>query len=135
MIRRRPEPLDDGLPLSKLRSRPLCDLSTEIRSERHLDFIRGQRCCVPGCGVRPVHPHHRLTGRNMMGRTSDDTQAVPICVRHHDARSATGVHAYGSEAKWEEAFGVDLAKVARTLAAASVKAGRLKPEDLNKEAA
>ena len=134
MIRRRPEPLDDGLPFSKLRSRPVCDEPDEVRSPRHLAHVRSKPCCVPGCGRRPVQAHHRIAGRNRMGKRASDAEAVPLCIWHHDAKSPDGVHHWGDEAKWEERYGVRLGPVAYVLACESVKAGRLKPEDV-KEAA
>lgn len=125
MIRTRPKPQPDDMPISKMRSRAApsaveCDAAPE-----HLAFVARHRCCVPGCGAHPVHVHHRLSAKRGMGTKAIPAECVPLCPPHHLAHWSTGVHAWGNEAKWEAAFGVDLAKVARALAAESVRRGWL----------
>ncbi len=134
MIRTKPRPLDDGLPFSKQRSRPVETVDTRVRSPRHLDFVRQHRCC--SCGAYPVHAHHLTIGPEPKARglRASDMWCVPLCPREHDPNSRDSVHFAGDERAWWAARGIDPLAIARTLAAASVKAGRLKPEDV-KEAA
>lgn len=74
------------------------------RDSRHLAWIRAQPCCVPGCTLCPIHPHHVRTAANSgTGLKPSDRETVPLCYRHHHA-----LHQHGQDA-FRLAYGVDLA--------------------------
>lgn len=83
-----------------------------IRSQLHLDFIRGMRCVVPGCGRRFVQTHHLLqcNSPKARGEKAADENCVPLCVFHHFE-----LHHLGNESKWAERHGIDLVATARDL--------------------
>lgn len=83
-----------------------------IRSPLHLDFIRGLRCIVPGCGRRFVSAHHLLQSGSpkARGSKSPDASCVPLCVYHHHE-----LHQMGSERKFAERHGIDMIATAREL--------------------
>jgi hypothetical protein len=69
----------------------------------HLDWIRGQDCCVPGCKVRTIHAHHIRTSANSgTALTPPDQWAVPLCFFHHRR-----LHYVGRET-FERVYQVDL---------------------------
>ena len=80
------------------------------RSGPYLDFVRRQACCVPECrSGMEVEAHHPIGGRG--GKVlSSDFLAVPICTAHHTGAN-DALHRMGSERKWCEKHGVDLAYV------------------------
>jgi len=135
MIRRRPEPLDDGLPFSKQRSRPVETVDTRVRSPRHLDNVRRHRCCV--CGRHPTVAHHMLDGPEpkARGEKASDIYAVPLCIFCHDPNAQGGVHHDGNETRWTRERGVNFHAIAYRIACDSVRKGWLTPEQLPKEAA
>lgn len=109
--------------LPKQRSRSQArDMECDSAPE-HMAFVARHRCCV--CGAHPVHVHHRLRAKRGMGTKASPRECVPLCPRHHLAHWSTGVHAWGDEAKWEQHFRVDLARVARVIAVESVRLGHL----------
>lgn len=67
--------------LTKERSRSLVKKGP-VRSAKHLDRVRQERCLV--CGVYGVQAHHLRIGLRTMGVRKDDTRAVPLCPTHHD---------------------------------------------------
>ena len=80
------------------------------RSGPYLDFVRRQACCVPECrSGMEVEAHHPIGGRGGKVRSSDFL-AVPICTAHHTGAN-DALHRMGSERKWCEKHGVDLAYV------------------------
>ena len=85
---------------------------TRIRSPLHLDYIRGMRCVVPGCGRRFVQAHHLLQCNNpkARGEKAADENCVPLCVFHHFE-----LHQLGNESLWAERHGIDLVATARDL--------------------
>lgn len=114
--------------LAKNRSRSAVPKGERVRSAEHLAFVARHRCVA--CGSHPVHVHHlRLRGTGAAaGRRSNDTWAISVCHKCHQGQC--GIHHMGDEAAWWAARGIDPLRIARALAAESVKAGRLKPEDV-----
>jgi hypothetical protein len=76
------------------------------RDERHLAFIRSQRCCL--CGTdQGVQAAHLRTGSindgkpyGAMQMKSSDKWALPLCKRHHDMQHSM------NEAEFWSSFGV-----------------------------
>jgi hypothetical protein len=97
---------------------------TRLRCPAHLDWIRSQKCCVPGCSGRTymalssvlngVEAHHLLQGRGGKVRAGDD-QTVPLCGGptggHH--RGPDSPHGHGNEAAWAARHGIDLVALAK----------------------
>ena len=79
---------------------------SRVRSPAHLDWIREQRCCLPGCGAWPVEAHHlTCVGAKGRGIKAGDDSAVPLCAAHH--RGQDSPHHAGDEAAWWSRHGVD----------------------------
>lgn len=97
---------------------------TRHRCRPHLDFVKGRPCCVPTCRADRRDPHH-LTHiqAKARGETAGDQWAVALCRTHHNA-----LHAMGDEAKWWRVQLVNPVLIAGRLWAASIAAGRFKPE-------
>ena len=78
-----------------------------LRSTAHRDWVRGHRCCVPGCQLMPIEVAHvnRASTRGI-GQKSSDAQTVSLCREHH-AESHRG------ERTFERKHGVDLMALAR----------------------
>lgn len=87
-------------------------IAPRIRSKAHLDWIRKQRCCVPGCARRDVEAHHLLQCEDAKARglKASDAWTVPLCHTHHMA-----LHLYGFEQEWAQGLGVDLIATAAEL--------------------
>lgn len=59
---------------------PIQKAGKPARSPEYLAFVRGRRCCVPGC-EKPGEPHH--FGKRGMSQKCDDYRTVPLCPLHH----------------------------------------------------
>jgi hypothetical protein len=72
----------------------------------HLQWVRAQECCVPGCKVQTIHAHHIRTSANSgTALTPPDQWAVPLCFFHHRR-----LHYVGQET-FQKVYGVDLEAV------------------------
>lgn len=83
-------------------------------SKKHLAAIRKLVCCVPGCNVVGVDPHHLKSGTRSrgMGMRSPDKFAVPLCRSHHDEIERIGSR---KEPSWFAKFGIDAIQLAGDL--------------------
>lgn len=62
------------------------------QDRKHLAWVRGLECCVPGCrtGAR-VDPHHIRTAANAgTGLKPPDRCCAPCCRVHHDEGDRIG---------------------------------------------
>lgn len=81
-------------------------IANRLRSPKHLEWIRAQKCCVPGCSNRGVHAHHlTCAGGKARSLKAGDDYAVPLCVEHHQGQDSP--HHVGDEAAWWARHGVD----------------------------
>lgn len=86
----------------------------QIRSESHLQWVRGHECCIAG---RPGHEcrgriesHHVREGSNGgMGLKCDDSEAVPLCADGHSLGHTMGWQSF------QRAFLVNLPAIAADL--------------------
>lgn len=88
-----------------------------IRSEKHLAWIRGLRCSIPGCVRRPVDAHHLKCGPEGGGSVvASDCWAVPLChFGHHVSGAVDGVHKTGDESGWWARHRIDPIRLAEWL--------------------
>ena len=99
------------------------------RSKAHLDHVRAQRCCVPGCFRQPVEAHHPLKGpeRKARGMKASDHNALPLCGGpdggHH--RGQDSPHHDGDEDRWMERHGIDRDATIERLQQSSPVAGAI----------
>ena len=107
MIRSRPKPRADELPIAKTRSRMLVCEPVRLLAPQHLGFVARHRCLI--CSGHPVHVHHpRLIGTDAAaGRKCSDCFCLPVCFPHHEGQG--GIHHAGTENKgWWAAHGVPM---------------------------
>lgn len=102
----------EAFPLTKTRSRAKVVKAPRVEDPKHLAYIAGLPCVVPGCHRRSTVHHLRCQGsRAAAGRRAGDDESIPACWEHH--QGDTGVHKIGERAFWR-ALGVDpLALAAR----------------------
>lgn len=102
--------------------------SGPLRSEAHLQFIRGHACIVPGCPARFIRACHVRYGlpadepqseHGGTGKRPGDHWTYPACDEHH-RQEHQGVQSF------QRKYGLDLAKAAQEYAAASPALRRLK---------
>lgn len=77
------------------------------RNKKYLAHVRTLRCSVRGC-PKPSEAHHTTTGGT--GMKGPDTDAIPLCTRHHMEHNQLGKVSFYEKYnldRWEE--------VARTL--------------------
>lgn len=73
----------------------------QLIDEAYLEWIRQQRCIVPGCkSSGPCHAHHVLS----RGAGRNDYLTVPLCPPHDTGR--LGVHTLGRDT-FQERYGLD----------------------------
>lgn len=85
-----------------------------IRCPAHLKWIRGFKCCVPGCDMRPIEAAHVRTGTGGgMGMKPDDTWVISLCRDHHAEQHRVG------EPAFQARHGIDLKALAQEFAAKS----------------
>lgn len=66
-----------------------------IRCPAHLSWVRGHRCCVPGCQDMPIEAAHVRTNTNGgVGLKPDDTWAISLCAGHHQEQHRIGEPAF-----------------------------------------
>jgi len=89
------------------------------RDEKHLEFIRGLRCCL--CGAANPDPAHIRSANPIYGKRetgggekASDKWTVPLCRREHEQQ-----HAVGNELKWWASKGIDPFGLALALHSAS----------------
>ena len=95
-----------------------------VRCPAHLDWIRMQPCCVPGCRSRVSEPHHLLDCPEPKGRSikAGDNWTAPLCGGpgpmfggslggHH--RGQDSPHHSGNETAWAARHGIDLVALAK----------------------
>lgn len=82
----------------------LKEMAEMNRSERYLDYIRGQDCLVNNDCAGNVIPHHIITGGK--GKKCSDFYAIPLCHKHH----IEGLHQKGIET-FEKFHSIDLWRV------------------------
>jgi hypothetical protein len=74
-----------------------------IRDRKHVKFVAGLSCCIPGCGRQSGPPHHLLrTPEKCAGRKSGDDKVLPMCPDHHHA-----LHMNGDETEFLKFHGID----------------------------
>lgn len=71
------KPLKRKTRINPRRSKPR---KGRVHDDDFLDFVRQQRCMVPGCNKR-AEPHH--FGRRGMSQKCSDYETVPACREHH----------------------------------------------------
>lgn len=85
-----------------------------IRCPSHLKWVRGFRCCVPGCDARPIEAAHVRTGTNGgTGMKPDDIWVISLCRHHHSEQHRVG------EKLFEAAFKINMKALAQEFAAKS----------------
>lgn len=78
-------------------------MSSEKGNVAHLSWIRRQPCCVPDCGLIPIHAHHvRAAATAGTALKPSDRDTVPLCYFHHAELHRRGVETFQAE------HGVDL---------------------------
>ncbi len=113
---------DDGMLLSKTRSRPRERRQRRVTDAKHLAYVASLPCVVPGCHQAATVHHLRCEGSTAAaGRKSGDDEAVPACAEHHQGDS--GVHKIGERRFWS-VLGIDPIKLAARLWAES-RAGEM----------
>ena len=97
------------------------------RCPEHLEWLRTLPCAIPGCHHTPSQPHHLTCAPEpkARGMKAGDVWAVPLCWRHHDARSGQSVHYRGDERSWWAAYHLDPIVIATGLADRSRRLGIL----------
>lgn len=86
----------------------------EGNDEAHLRAIRKCPCCIPGCNVVGVDPHHlkSVAGTRGMGLRAPDQYAVPLCRSHHDEVERISSR---SERAWFDGHGINAEDLADRL--------------------
>jgi hypothetical protein len=85
-----------------------------IRCPSHLKWVRGFKCCVPGCDRRPIEAAHVRTGTNGgMGMKPDDTWVISLCQHHHAEQHRIGEMGFSAE------YNINLTALALEFAAKS----------------
>lgn len=85
------------------------------RCPGHLNFVRQHQCSVPGCDGRPIEVAHVRTGTDAgIGLKPSDCWTISLCSEHHREQHAIG------ETAFEKRYGIDMKKLAREFAAASL---------------
>lgn len=86
----------------------------EGNDEKHLKAIRLCPCCVPGCNVVGVDPHHLkcIPGTRGVALRAPDQYAVPLCRTHHDEIEKIGSR---NERSWFARIGIDPENLADAL--------------------
>lgn len=104
-------------PLLKTRSRSRERRSRRVQDQKHLAYVAGMPCCVPGCHAPATVHHLRCLGSTAAGsRRSGDNESVPLCKAHHQGDA--GVEAIGERKFWP-ALGIDPLALAAKLWAES----------------
>lgn len=88
----------------------------QIRSEAHLQWLRGFECVAAGhgcCSGRIEAAHLRTGTDGGMGVKPSDIWAFPCCTAHHAEQHSIG------EATFQAKYGLDLDAVCKKLAATS----------------
>jgi hypothetical protein len=102
----------------------------EGNSDAHKAAIQKLPCCVPGCTIVGVDPHHLKHGpaarERSVGQKATDRWLVPLCHNHH----FFGVEIHGANAKaerrWFAENGLaDPIELAKALYAASPNAAQM----------
>lgn len=86
----------------------------EGNDEKHLRAIRKCPCCIPGCNVVGVDPHHLkcIPGTRGTALRAPDQFVVPLCRAHHDDVERIGSR---NEVKWFSDRGIDPVNLADAL--------------------
>jgi hypothetical protein len=88
-------------PSPGLRRRRVATKTIRLRDKEHCKSVASQPCVV--CGRTPSEAHHiRFAQPRAIGRKVSDEYTVPVCRLHHRE-----LHAYGDEASWWAAAGID----------------------------
>jgi hypothetical protein len=85
------------------------------QNARHLAWLRGLPCAVPGCRtLLPVQAHHVRSGATAGVALKPLAQdAVPLCLGHHEEGHTIGWR------RFEMRYDLDLGALAKVLAAVS----------------
>lgn len=79
---------------------------SRLRSTAHRDWVRGHRCCVPGCQLMPIEVAHvNRAAHRGIGLKASDAFTVSLCREHH-AESHRG------EKTFQTRHGIDLMALA-----------------------
>jgi len=85
-----------------------------IRCPSHLKWVRGFKCCVPGCDYRPIEAAHVRAGTNGgVGLKPDDTWVISLCQLHHQEQHHAG------EPAFERVYKIDMKALAKEFATKS----------------
>ena len=97
--------------MTRLKRQPMgLRQSSVVRSQGHLQFVRGNVCCIAGkpghdCAPGNSHAHHVQSYRAIeggVGMKVGDDKVVPLCSTAHDE-----VHRIG-QAAFEKKWSIDL---------------------------
>lgn len=77
------------------------------RSPAHRAWVRGHKCCVPGCDDMPIEcAHIRRSNNSGTGVKPSDAFTVSLCREHHS-------ESHRGEKTFEAKHGLDLMELAR----------------------
>lgn len=87
---------------------------TKWRSPGHRAWVRGHKCCVDGCGGRPIECAHVRTGTGGgTGLKPGDEWTISLCAYHHREQHQIG------EGAFERLYELDMKKLAAEFVARS----------------
>jgi len=95
--------------ITHVRMKPKAKIAPQGQEKQHIARVAAMPCLV--CG-RKTSVHHVMNHPEKI-RRRDHRFVVPLCYDHHQGDE--GVHGLGSEAKFTERWGIDLAKTASRL--------------------
>ena len=82
--------------------------------QSHLKWVRGHRCCVPGCDKKPIEAAHVRSGTGGgMGMKPHDRWVISLCSTHHHEQHSIG------ERPFEKRYGIDMKALAIEFASRS----------------
>jgi hypothetical protein len=102
------------IPSKRLKPRRKGNPSPRIKPDRqedpaHLAALRRFGCwgCrVDGLGWAPAEPHHTRPGQGM-GTKADDSQAIPLCRKHHNEQHPDSVSIHRNPIQFRQRYGTE----------------------------
>lgn len=107
--RRREKPRRNEGRVKQTRMKRKAKIAPAGPEKRHMDRVGEMPCLI--CGGQ-TNIHHLMKHPDKI-RRRDHRFIVPLCQEHHQGNE--GVHGLGSEAKFTERWGIDLAMIASRL--------------------
>jgi len=92
-----------------------CPKQKPFRSEKYLNFVRSQCCCVCLAPPRSEAHHFRTSFNSGVGMKSSDTYCLPLCSDHHKELHRTGIKTFC------EKHGIDIYRVLHKLVSEYIK--------------